>query len=1188
MPSNNPLKRPDKIVPNTQKQEFTDQIGTLFSQWGQPIYAFIPPIKNFWNKIFHGHNQSTSVEQSEEGQTEISVENQTAINDTKSSQVSETSETSGDQGVSARSEPQHTGPTQTSSTEQETDANSTTQSNLGSPHRETHNQHDPMHSPVQSEDVILQFNTEAHSVNTAQDTNFVSTQGAEHGSADSATTSEPQPEMVPQPMISVDESVKSLRSVADMHDYFSESFEFGGTLYDGKSVNSTFNLSIAEEGVDTGLTDVHGNSIGLYSVGTQKIEGRADGADGPLIFKITLNKNSGNLSLKLNKALSHPDQQDSNDEISLNANDLVQVIRNYTVELSGGDDISGSTALDVGSSFIFKDSGPEVHVSATAPRSLTVDETKLSKDGTAQFKHSFKVSKQLGADQQESLTKEYSLSLSQDGIDSGLTATSDGQSIHLFQNGDTIEGRTESSLVFVMTVNNNGAVKLDQKQGIKHADSSDPNDVAKFSSNDPNNNPVEEMVQLSLKVTLTDKDGDTAVSSDILNIGNAISFKDSAPTMKFNAKKLRTFEKLKITDDSDDHSASADYSDNFRSTIKYGADGKGDLSSEYDLSIINEGIDTGLVDLLSNEAVLLYSVGDHVEGRADNQTVFTLTVNADGIVTLTQARPLQHDTNKPLKLGSGSAVILTRTDTATDGDGDQVTKSDSINIKNKIQFADPSFDTLPTDHFNHMIIDAAQDGIVSQEHGRMVSLGSLEDGHANYLLPLYAPIGSSVITPLTSVLQMQLEQSSDPTATLDALNEALGLPKGTDITHLNPIEMAESGDISALYQAASIMTLTTQLGAATAGILDISDVMVAHEIYEAIGQEISTLPPGTVADFSEEGLLHQIINNVSDQFGIDAEQFEPIVGLMLNSQNNLIDAATEQTDPIESLESAQYITEGAQSASISHLYSPDAGSDFSFTLNHTVFEDNVLDHVDMVPNEATLTEISFETDNAMDYIATENLSQASADADGTTVHVALPTDGSAISFETPAGATMTIDNSGSFSYDTTQVHTDAVDNFSYTFQINDTHQMKTSFMEINVIDQNKAFANLEGGVGDDILSSSDQDADVVALQGHGGNNQYVVDISEINPPEKVMIMDLGITKQNVLSFTGISDENEDGELTLSDAVDSFHQDQPNGDVTLNLTNDSTLVLHNIGTVQGSDVQALEQHLQHVAQEVNIS
>lgn len=124
--------------------------------------------------------------------------------------------------------------------------------------------------------------------------------------------------------------------------------------------------------------------------------------------------------------------------------------------------------------------------------------------------------------------------------------------------------------------------------------------------------------------------------------------------------------------------------------INAGADGLSSVG--YVLGLVSQGVDSGVVDTLSNEAVLLRTnnAGD-IEGYVADGVVFTLTVNTTtGEVTLTQLRAVIHGNSQdhdesatPTTISDG---LIAMTATVTDGDGD--TASDSIDVGALIAFED--------------------------------------------------------------------------------------------------------------------------------------------------------------------------------------------------------------------------------------------------------------------------------------------------------------------------------------------------------------------------------------------------------------------------------------------------------------------------------------------------------------------
>ncbi|PPV34453.1 retention module-containing protein [Ectopseudomonas oleovorans] len=130
----------------------------------------------------------------------------------------------------------------------------------------------------------------------------------------------------------------------------------------------------------------------------------------------------------------------------------------------------------------------------------------------------------------------------------------------------------------------------------------------------------------------------------------------------------------------------ATVSRNFSSAFnaEYGADGPGSLVYE----LVIKSPNSGLVDTESDEAVKLVFNGSVLEGRTEtgNELVFTLSVDAAGLVTLTQLRAVVHPTAQPDELHLLGSDKIGLQATITDADDDQ--DSASIDLGKVLGFRD--------------------------------------------------------------------------------------------------------------------------------------------------------------------------------------------------------------------------------------------------------------------------------------------------------------------------------------------------------------------------------------------------------------------------------------------------------------------------------------------------------------------
>ncbi|MBZ9910040.1 DUF5801 domain-containing protein, partial [Mesorhizobium sp. BR115XR7A] len=254
----------------------------------------------------------------------------------------------------------------------------------------------------------------------------------------------------------------------------------------------------------------------------------------------------------------------------------------------------------------------------------------------------------------------------------GLIDTATNQEVVLSVTaGGVVEGRTSgtSDLVFTVSVDASGNVTLDQIRALVHSNPNDPNDNATLSADN----------LVKLTATVTDKDGDH--QSATLNIGQNLNFHDDGPSISTTGT-----EPTLTVDESSLGSNAADFAAVF--TPHAGADG-GAMSYTLDINQVTNV--SGLTDTLSGLSILLFVESGEVVGRAGSAAgavVFTVSVAADGNVTLDQERAVMHSPDSGPDQATTLAAdnLVTLTATITDGDGDQA--SDHVNIGTSLIFKD--------------------------------------------------------------------------------------------------------------------------------------------------------------------------------------------------------------------------------------------------------------------------------------------------------------------------------------------------------------------------------------------------------------------------------------------------------------------------------------------------------------------
>ena len=254
---------------------------------------------------------------------------------------------------------------------------------------------------------------------------------------------------------------------------------------------------------------------------------------------------------------------------------------------------------------------------------------------------------------------------------SGLPAlTSNGVAVTYAVAGNVLTASAGATSVFTLTVNGDGSwefVLLDQ---LDH-------DIAGTEDN--------LLIDFSSVIDAEDADGDGA--DPLPNGSFVIDVDDDMPLITRNFAVVPVL----VTDDTDipDTAGPVSFAGLFDES--FGADGPGADAVSYGLSITGgDGTDSGLIDVISGDAILLRVNGDgDIEGYLANDTgtvAFTIDLDpATGEISLEQDRAIAHDDPAdPVESGISAARmaadLIVLTATITDGDGDSASASANIGL----------------------------------------------------------------------------------------------------------------------------------------------------------------------------------------------------------------------------------------------------------------------------------------------------------------------------------------------------------------------------------------------------------------------------------------------------------------------------------------------------------------------------
>ncbi len=440
--------------------------------------------------------------------------------------------------------------------------------------------------------------------------------------------------------LQVDETTLGTPDIVDLSGLFTPHYNADGPA----AVDPvTYQLSIASDGVDSGLNDVAtGQDVLLRVNASGNVEGYiTDGGTGTVVFTLTIDAN-GQAELTQLRALAHSDASNPNDPASLIGTDLISL----TATVTDGDGDHASKTVDLTGGLTFYDDGPSITASVTDGDTVQLITQDADTRGgaidtatsTANFGGAFSVAaSNYGADGAGNTSWNYSLVLNiAEHTPTGLT--SHGLDVVLITGADgSILGRTSAGAVFLVEISASGEVKLSQYAALDHTVS----DTSNYASDQlplPTG-----LISISGVATITDRDGDHVSSPQLLDLGGNIIFQDDGPHAVADTAMVTEDGPL-VADGNVITDAEAN-GDNGADTT--GADGA-------QVAGVAQGI-TGV------GAVDAATVGSSVTG-----TYGAITIDANGHFSYTL------DNTNPLVQGLDGTQSLTDTFTYTlrDGDGD--------------------------------------------------------------------------------------------------------------------------------------------------------------------------------------------------------------------------------------------------------------------------------------------------------------------------------------------------------------------------------------------------------------------------------------------------------------------------------------------------------------------------------------
>ncbi|WP_230207064.1 DUF5801 repeats-in-toxin domain-containing protein [Novosphingobium sp. Gsoil 351] len=440
-------------------------------------------------------------------------------------------------------------------------------------------------------------------------------------------------------------------------------------------------------------------------------------AGGTPVFSVAVDAN-GVVTLSQFQQIDHPIANDPSataapfdDQFAILADGVITLTASSTITDNDGDTASDSETVDLGGNIRFADDGPSLS-NVAAGSAVSVDETNagvnfaggpisMTSTGAAITATSaFGADGPFGGTAAAGTT--YGLTISGGGVTTLKTAIGD-QAISLVQtNATTITGQYGAAqTAFTLSIGADGKVTLTQNVALEH--NQDGNTAADY------NDALSLAGLVNATITLKDFDGDTAFASQA--IGGNVTFLDDGPSINVIQTDeagitLRTMDANTAGAASDTATtASGNFGGVFSLTSSGGADGAAAapvLGYALNVASATSGLASGgnaiTLVKLSGGTVVGYTGASVPTAETNAQVVFSVKVDAGGIVTLVQYQQIDHslpgDTAAPYNgtsddviLGTG-VITLTASSTITDNDGDTASDSETVDLGGNIRFAD--------------------------------------------------------------------------------------------------------------------------------------------------------------------------------------------------------------------------------------------------------------------------------------------------------------------------------------------------------------------------------------------------------------------------------------------------------------------------------------------------------------------
>jgi T5SS/PEP-CTERM-associated repeat protein len=223
-----------------------------------------------------------------------------------------------------------------------------------------------------------------------------------------------------------------------------------------------------------------------------------------------------------------------------------------------------------------------------------------------------------------------------------------------------------------------------------------------------------------------------------------------------------------------------------------------------------------------------------------------------------------------------------------------------------------------TDKYGHFVLGPGS------TQGPLVLIGGVDTAtNLPFTGMLTAPTGSTQVTPLTTLVQsVAAANGGNVAAASQAVASALGINPSVDLTSLDTVAAAYSGNSQAFVAASSILNTVTMVASAVAGTGATNFSAAASSAFSAIATQIANLPANTTLDLTSSSVVASTLTSVATATSapLSPDQTNGIVSVVTSVNTATNQAASGNLTPaalLTNVSAASIVAQGSASAQLS-------------------------------------------------------------------------------------------------------------------------------------------------------------------------------------------------------------------------------------------------------------------------------